>query len=477
MTITPFRFRPVLDRLLLTNEVGDYAFFASDVVERFFTGSLSNEEHRKFRDLSVLIEKGDEWRLTSLMRRIRSTHTGRHGRLSYLIVIPTLRCDLSCSYCQVSRAPLNADGYDWTDERLAQFERFVSTIASDHLKLEFQGGEPTLRPDLLNNIIEICDQQFKTAEFVVCTNLTRLTTEMEDIFARDDVIISTSIDGPPSAMTANRTGSDELSEAVLQNFEYITDKYGPEKVSALPTVTDNILADPKELIDFYVSLGFQSIFLRPVNHMGFARKAHRDLSRDAATWNQFYRLALEHIVDINDDSYFEEFYLALLVRSIFGEIRHDFVDLRSPSRFASDYCVIDFDGALYPSDEARMLSRTRTVDLSIGTMMEGFDAEKVAQLNLHAVNQVHPDCIHCAYMPYCGIDIIDDISRYGRTDIPKHETWFCQRHISLFDLVFEKVASQDRRYLTVFLKWLYRRADPPLTFELFHDSATFQSRL
>ena len=158
MTITPFRFRPVLDRLLLTNEVGDYGFFESDVVERFFAESLSNEEHRKLRDMSVLIEQGDEWRLTSMMRRIRNTHNRRHSRLSYLIVIPTLRCDLSCSYCQVSRAPLNAAGYDWTDERLAQFERFVSTSDSDHLKLEFQGGEPTLRPDLLNDIIKICVQ-------------------------------------------------------------------------------------------------------------------------------------------------------------------------------------------------------------------------------------------------------------------------------------------------------------------------------
>ena len=475
MTVTPFRFRPVSDRMLVTNEAGDYAFFAPDVVERLFGDSLSNEELQVLRDLSVLVEDGDEWRLTSLMRRVRSTHSQKPDRLSYLIVIPTLRCDLSCSYCQVSRAPLDAKGFDWTDDRLAQFERFVGTIEGDHLKLEFQGGEPTLRPDLLSRIIEICQRRFKTAEFAICTNLTRITPEIETIFARDDVVISTSIDGPPAIMTANRTGADELSQAVFGNLDYIVGKYGPEKVSALPTVTDQVLDKPKELIDFYVSLGFQSIFLRPVNYMGFARKAYGDLSQDTVTWNRFYRRALEYIVDINDDRYFEEFYLSLMVRSIFGGMRHGYVDLRSPSRFASDYCVIDFDGTLYPSDEARMLSRTRSVDLSIGAMAEGFDVEKIAQLNQHAINQVHPDCIHCAYMPYCGIDIIDDMSRYGRTDIPKHETWFCQRQISLFDLIFEKVASQDRRYLSVFLKWLYRRADPPPTFELFYDSPALQS--
>ncbi len=461
--------------MLITNEAGDYNFFAPDVMERFFEGTLSGDERRALRDLSVLIEDdGESWRLSSLMRRIRETHVRHPPQLSYLIVIPTLRCDLACNYCQVSRAPLDAKGVDWTEDRVLDFERFVNRIDTDHLKLEFQGGEPTLRADLLNRIIEICSSRFRTTEFVICTNLTRLTNDVETLFARDDVVISTSIDGPPGVMTSNRTQAAELSHAVFRNLDYIVRKYGPEKVSALPTITDQLLGAPDVLIDFYVSLGFQSIFLRPVNYMGFARKTFRTLSQNAAAWNRFYRRALEHIVSINDDGYFEEFYLSLLVRSVFGGLQHGYVDLRSPSRFASDYCVIDFDGTLYPSDEARMLSRTRSADLSVGTMKNGFDAKKVEVLNWHAINQSHPDCSHCAYMPYCGIDIVDDISRSGRIDVPKHDTWFCRRQMGLFDLIFEKVASQDRRYLTVFLKWLYRREDPPPTFELFHDTSALQ---
>ena len=38
------------------------------------------------------------------------------------------------------------------------------------------------------------------------------------------------------------------------------------------------------------------------------------------------------------------------------------VDLRAPNFFASDYIVIDHDGVLYPTDEARMLSRIGRVD-------------------------------------------------------------------------------------------------------------------
>ena len=467
--LTPFRFRPVARRMLVTNEAGDYGFFADDMIDRFFGGSATEAETRKLQALSIAVPEQDSWRLASLMRRVRQKHANTEGRLSYLIVIPTLRCDLSCSYCQVSRAALDAKGFDWTDEHLAQFERFLDRIEGDHLKLEFQGGEPTVRPDLIRRVIDMCARRFSRPEFVICTNLTRITPETEAIFAREDVVISTSIDGPAAVMTANRTGSDAVSEAVLANFHYIVRKYGPDKVSALPTITDKTISDPKSLIDFYASLGFQSIFLRPVNYMGFARKQHANLSRDSDVWNRFYTEALEHIIAINQRVYFEEFYLSLMVRSIFGGISHGYVDLRSPSRFASDYCVVDFDGTLYPSDEARMLSRTRSVDLAIGTLEAGFDEAKLATLNRHAINQTHPDCVHCAYLPYCGIDIVDDISRNGRIDIPKHETWFCRRQTAMFDLIFEKVAQQDVRYLSVFLKWLYRRSDPPPSYELMHD--------
>jgi len=466
--LAPFRFRNVGNSLLLTNELGDFGFFDENVLDRLFSDTLQKDERQRLRDLSITLD-GEEWRLASLMRRARQRYGAPQERLSYLIVVPTLRCDLACSYCQVSRAAIDARGFDWTEQHLAQFERFLDRCSSTRLKVEFQGGEPTLRPDLIQRVIDICGAKFPNTEFAICTNLTRIPAEMEPILARPDVVISTSIDGPLSAMTANRTGEDSTSAAVFNNFQRILDTYGPKKISALPTVTEAMIAHPKELVDCYQALGFQSIFLRPVNYVGFARKRHGDLSLDYRRWDRFYREALDHIVALNRDGYFEEFYLSLLVRAVFGGLEHGYVDLRSPSRYATDYCVIDYDGTLYPTDEARMLSRTRSIDLSIGTLANGFDPEKLNLLNMHAVSQVHPDCTHCAYMPFCGIDVIDDISRYGRSDLPKQDTWFCRRQMSLFDLIFEKVAQRDMAYLQMFLKWIYRRADPPPTYELFYD--------
>ena len=469
VNITPFRFRELSGKMLVTNEVGDYGTFDSDVVDRFFSDQLTDTELNKFRELSILVEPEAEWKLASLMRRIQSSAKNDRQRLSYLIIIPTLRCNLSCGYCQVSRAPIDAVGFDWTDEQIGYFEAFLDTIESDRLKLEFQGGEPTLRPDLLNQIIKICTAKFTSVEFVICSNLTDITNEIEEIIARDDVVVSTSIDGPLAVMTANRTSMDDVSQKVFDNIQYVIRKYGPSKVSALPTVTDQIIDKPEELIDCYVDFGFESIFLRPVNYMGFARKRFSELSNEFEKWQRFYLRALEYIVDLNREHYFEEFYLSMMLRSIFAELPHGFVDFRSPSRFLEDYCVIDFDGKIYPTDEARMLSRTRHIDLAVGHMRDGVDPTKVQDLNFHAINQVNQDCQHCVYMPHCGIDIIDDISRYGRVDVPKHETWFCNRQMMLFDLIFEKVIQKDRRWLDAFLKWIFRGARITPSYEVFGD--------
>jgi len=466
---TPYRFREVASKTLVTNEVGDYGIFDQGVVERLFSNALPKEEETRLSDLLIHFDETQNWKLLSLAKRIKDRVNGKRQKLSYMILIPTLRCDLSCSYCQVSRAPLHEKGFDWDKTKLSDFATFLDGVQADKVKIEFQGGEPTLRPDLLKSVIEVCEKKFGDSEFVVCTNLISISKEMDELYRKPNVSISTSIDGPEDVMVINRTQSQELSKQFFKNLDYANREYGTDKVSALPTITEEMLKTPQTLIDFYRSLGFNSIFLRPVNYMGFARKRFQDLSKDVERWNRFYREAIEYIVEINSSQYFEEIYFSLLLKRALQFSNDGYVDFRSPNFYLDDYCVIDFDGKIYPSDEARMLSRTRHIDLSLGEMGGEVNKEKVGQLNWHAMNQVEPDCLHCTYMPFCGVDLIDDLSRYNRIDSPKLDTWFCRRHIMIFDLIFQKIANHDIKWLDVFLKWIYRKDQPPKAYEIFYD--------
>lgn len=465
--LTPFRFREVGDKMLVTNEVGDFGLYEKDIVGRIFSEELSDGEVKSLENQTVLINQEEDWKFSSILRTYREKVVENDNALSYLIVIPTLRCDLSCSYCQVSRAPLNASGYDWDEETLSNFERFLRSRGSNGMKIEFQGGEPTLRMDLVQRIVEIAEDAFCDCEFVICTNLTVISEELKGLLSKGNVVVSTSIDGPENVMTENRTFDSSISEKTLDNIKWIIENYGHEKIAALPTITESQISDPRAVIDYYRQYGFKSIFLRPVNYQGFARKSHSELSRQVDRWNIFYSEAMQYILEISETEYFEEFYTAIILRKIFARRGHGFVDFRSPARYSTRYCVIDYDGSIYPTDESRMLSRTRQVDLRIGSLNDGIDDDKVSVLNASAVHYVNEDCIHCSYLPYCGIDIIDDMSRYGRFDLPKNDTWFCRRHMFLYDFIFEKVASSDTRWLKLFNDWIHRSQQTSNALEIF----------
>jgi len=378
----------------------------------------------------------------------------RADELDYLILVPTLRCNLSCSYCQVSRAAISHKGFDWTEECLAKVLHLIDQLSTSRIKVEFQGGEPTLRPDLIESVIERCGR-FDEAQFVICTNLHVLGAAQWQLFDRPNLYISTSLDGDMVTHARQRTGTETgLFEA---NLRAVIERYGPSKVSALPTIDPNDPPDIDNVIDTYTGLGLTSIFLRPINYQGFARKRHSD-SRNAHTgWTNYHRSFVKRLIERNwrdRSQVLDETYLSICLRRIFhpGAERH--VDLRNPNPMAVDYLVVDYDGRLYPTDEARMLSRSGVIDLSLGEVGQDWRGEKWRQLNAHATNQFDEACSRCTYQPFCGRDIVDDLARYGTLDVPRTDTAFCQRHLSLFDFIFELIYDEDPATRYSLCRWL-----------------------
>lgn len=375
--------------------------------------------------------------------------------LDYLILVPTLRCNLACTYCQVSRAAVGATNYDWSDETLAAVIKLVSGLSASAVKIEFQGGEPSLRPDLIAKVINSVPAEVD-AQFVVCTNLQEISEAILTVFDRDDVSISTSLDGPLE-IHARQRGKETATKRFVENLEFLLERYGPGKISALPTVDPIAPPEASELVRVFASFGMNSIYLRPINYQGFARKNHAASREIGMAWSNYHRTFVEYLVERNwqdRGKVLEETYFSLILNRIFrpGANRH--VDLRNPNPIGRDYIVIDYDGTAYPTDEARMLTRSGLIDLSIGDVTNGWQTPERASLDAASTIDGDPDCENCAYKPYCGRDIVDDISRYGTVDIRRTDTEFCRRHLALFDLAFEMIHSDDERVRYSLGRWL-----------------------
>ena len=178
-------------------------------------------------------------------------------KLVYVILVPTLRCNLSCTYCQVSRANENAQGYDWDKNTLDKTISYICSNGSHDLKIEFQGGEPSLRLDLVKEVIEQTSRHLRNPSFVICSNLQSLTPELIDLLERPEVHLSCSLDGPKLLHQKNRTKDNSITDEFFSNLEKVIQQFGHKKISLLTTISD--FSKIYEIIDFYYELEIRNI--------------------------------------------------------------------------------------------------------------------------------------------------------------------------------------------------------------------------
>lgn len=431
---------------LMVNSAGDFVFLNEENLSRFRENKLQKSESTWLEHAGIIQNSSDDFFSTSFNFKNSLRHTPPK-RLNYLIIIPTLRCNLTCSYCQVSRANEQAKGYDWSTETKKKFIQYVDENASENVKIEFQGGEPSLRLDIVKDVVSLVKKIKPNATFVICTNLSNISEEFLGLLKRDDFFISSSLDGPPELHKSRRTLDIKNTDQFFNNLDFILSEFGSNKISLLPTIVD--YSQINETIDFFYEKKLPEIFLRPVNYQGFARKKFSDASQDTLNWSKTYMAALDYISNKNLNSGHKliETGLSIHLNRIFKQRSHNFVDLRNPNLLGKDYLVVDYDGKFYPTDESRMLSRIGLIDLSIGDLVEGIDKTKVSVLNNKSSNFSDPVCNKCSYQPFCGVDNIDNISRYGTTDISTENTHFCKTHMRIFDYIFSKLAERDEAFL------------------------------
>jgi His-Xaa-Ser system radical SAM maturase HxsB len=292
---------------------------------------------------------------------------------------------------------------------------FMFRSPSSCLKLEFQGGEPLLNFDMVRYIVESTrrreEQAGRNVSIVICSNLSLISEPILQFCKKNEVQFSTSLDGPRDLHNHNRPSADfDSYDQTLIGIRRVRDALGISAVSALMTTTQASLSRPKDIVDEYVGQGFKSIFLRPINPYGFASKAGAMTHYSTAEWVEFYKTALDYIIDLNIRGIrIREEYTALLLRRILTPYGTGYVDLQSPAGIGISGILFNHDGNVYASDESRMLAEMGDPHFRLGNLrQDNYEDMMLSDVLVDTLKETMtegvPGCSDCGFQPYCGSD-------------------------------------------------------------------------
>ena len=209
------------------------------------------------------------------------------------------------------------------------------------------------------------------------------------------------------------------------------------------TTTEASLDRAEDIVNEYLALGLDGIFLRPLSPYGFAIKTKQFNRYSGKRWFEFYRRGLRYILDINQrGQHFPEFYASLLLKRMLGDRPIGYVDLRSPAGIGLGALVYNYDGTIFASDEGRMLAEMgdRTFELghvSTASYRSLALSDKLINLVSESLTQCAPECLDCVFEPHCGAEPVYHHATQGDPVGIKPLSEFCARQKSLIGLLLE----------------------------------------
>ena len=384
------------------------------------------------------------------------------------MIVITLRCNCLCKYCHASSVDFTSKDYDMTWDTAKKTMDMIFQTPSMDIKIEYQGGEPLLNWEVLKQSVLYAEFLNKIAKkklgFVICTNLMEITDEQIKFCQKHNIEISTSLDGIKEMHDCNRRSRilDSSYDAFVKNSERVKSVMGKDGCAPLLTITKTNLHRLREVIDEYINQGYNTVFLRALNPYGNAIKNKDDLGYSTEEFVEAYKDALDYIIKLNKSGTgFVECFATLFLSRILTPFSTGFVDLQSPSGAGISGAIYNYDGKIYPADEARMLVRMGDDYFCMGTVndkyMDVFNGKIIRDIVYNSCVETMPVCSECVYQQYCGADPIRNYLETKDLMGYRLKSGFCQKNKMILDYLFNLLKNSDEETLDIFWSWITRR--------------------
>ena len=405
-----YRFGIFEDKMLITNEMGNYALLSNEEFEMFSQNKI-NRETKLYNDLvnkGFIIDSSLESYIQKVQYDISKSHAYLYSATSLFIIVVTNMCNNSCVYCQ-------ANGCSKHEELMSEktAELIIEKIKecpSRKITIEFQGGEPLLNFKAIRAAVNKAKAILtdKEVEFCLVSNLAALTDEMISFFIHNNVSVSTSIDGPAFLHDKNRPGKngERTFQTVKSKMNVL--RQNNVHVGGIQTTTRYSLPFSKEIIQTYVECGFDSVFVRPLTELGEAKRKWNEIGYSPEEFIDFYRSCLTEVIKINlSGRKFIENHAEILLRKMLGYPAPNYMELRSPCGAGVGQMAFVPNGNVYTCDEGRMAAEMGVDVFCLGNIYNNSYNDWIESSTCKTVCAASllegiPECCDCVYQIYCG---------------------------------------------------------------------------
>ncbi len=425
-TASFFRYGRLGDKYLLTSEEGEFAFLSEEDFCLFVAGRLP----RSVQAFKMLAGKGfvralQNMELSVENWRKRNSFLGRGPGLH--IVVVTLRCDHHCVYCQAdARSSCSPRGNDMSMDTARRVADIILCSPGTSINVEFQGGEPLLNWPVVKFFVDYMraaeKKTGKKIQLSLVTNLAGMDDSKLAFLLTAGANICTSLDGPEKIHNLNRIcttlNSHKNTTDWFRRIKKETASLG-NRMDALLTITRAALPYGREIVDEYVAVGAQAVFLRPLSPLGTAAAAWDSIGYTAEEFLEFYASTLRYIIELNRRGVkLRESTVELLLVKILRGRDPNFMDLRSPCGAGIGQLAYYYDGKVFSCDEARMVYEMGDASFCIGDVKTDSYRDLLSRpavkcLVTASCLEVQAECDACVYKPYCGVCPVLNYAAHG----------------------------------------------------------------
>jgi His-Xaa-Ser system radical SAM maturase HxsB len=449
------------DKFFVTNDEGSYIVLNNKKFDDFQSENIKGKLYDQLEESGFIITKKNQ---EEIVKKTREKYKFLFQGTSLHIIVPTLRCNLKCIYCQSSSVDAHLTKYDMNIETARKTVDFIFQTPSNFIVIEFQGGEPLLSFDIVKEITkysrEVNKKYKKELRILVVTNFNAIDEKKLNFLIKNKIDICTSLDGPKYVHDYNRpinkgTGS---YDNVIKWLKRLKKEYKIKKVknniNALITVTKKTLDYPKAVVDEYVKLEFKALQLRPVSNLGCANSDWEKLGYTPEEYIKFWKKSMDYIIQLNKKgTKIQERMTVIMLRKILNINKgSDYLDLRSPCGAAIGQLVYNHDGSIYTCDEGRMVGNNI---FKIGTVNDKFKdvitSNQTCAIVASSINDCHI-CDNCVYKPYCGLCPVCNYHEQGNIIAKIPETPRCKIYMAMFNYITDKLFN-DKETNKIFTEW------------------------